>query len=490
MRRLLFLVAISFLFPAKARADQGWQDNQDGNNFALYDVGSIQANNLISASTLCAFADPSGNIFDAPICSLVSNIRLDMNTSSPSGNVGFSATNTSAAVDAAAGLFLANDSGSGLAIRYASVATGNQVIWLGPVGGNGSLFLDRFGVGFSSAAFLTNATGGFVQLPSMPGTPIGTPLILTGQTPIVFDSTHGQLDCYSGGAWAACDSAGSGTVTSVTGTTGRIVVTPATPNPAVDLATFGTASTCAWANVVTDAWGRTTCTANTAPQPAGNYMTAVTHDAIGSGPGSTSVEVVGVTDGTSVDHPVAASAWTNGQALAIDGSAAIHTVPFQAPLTACTDYVSLTCVSGATDLGGTNATPTVTACEAGAALKGDVIVANISAPSTPATGKLACYGDATAKNWTCKNDAGVVTHGVQTQAGATNNFVTSISAAGVASIAQPSFTDLAGTMSLAQEPTIAAHTIIANGTGLSAQAAQTSIGTTMAFDGTAQLQCI
>jgi hypothetical protein len=37
---------------------------------------------------------------------------------------------------------------------------------------------------------------------------------------------------------------------------------------------------------------------------------------------------------------------------------------------------------------------------------------------------------------------------------------------------------------------IGAHTIVANGTALAAAPAQTSIGTTMAFDGTGQLQCV
>lgn len=144
---------------------------------------------------------------------------------------------------------------------------------------------------------------------------------------------------------------GSGTVTSVSGTAGRISVSPSSPNPVVDLSTFGTALTCAWANVVTDAWGRTTCTSNSAPQPAGNYITALTHDVAATGPGSVTAEVIGITDGTSIDHPVAASAWTNGQALALDGSGDIHTAPFQAPLTACTDYVSVSCQGGTSDIG-------------------------------------------------------------------------------------------------------------------------------------------
>jgi hypothetical protein len=58
---------------------------------------------------------------------------------------------------------------------------------------------------------------------------------------------------------------GLGTVTSVSGTAGRITVSPSSPNPVVDLATFGTASSCAHASVTTDAYGRTTCTSGTFP---------------------------------------------------------------------------------------------------------------------------------------------------------------------------------------------------------------------------------
>lgn len=56
----------------------------------------------------------------------------------------------------------------------------------------------------------------------------------------------------------------AGSVTSVNGTAGRTVVSPSSPNPTVDLATFGTASTCTYATTVTDAYGRTTCTNGTA----------------------------------------------------------------------------------------------------------------------------------------------------------------------------------------------------------------------------------
>lgn len=52
-----------------------------------------------------------------------------------------------------------------------------------------------------SAAIATNATGGFLYIPSCAGTPTGTPTAYTGRLPLVIDSTNHKLYFYSGGAW-------------------------------------------------------------------------------------------------------------------------------------------------------------------------------------------------------------------------------------------------------------------------------------------------
>jgi len=71
----------------------------------------------------------------------------------------------------------------------------------------------------------------------------------------------------------------------------------------------------------------------------------------------------------------------------------------------------------------------------------------IAAPGTPAAGLGSVYVDSTSKNLAVKDDAGVVKHGVQTQAGAANEFLTSISDAGVVAKAQPTPANLgAGTL--------------------------------------------
>ena len=324
MKRAVFITLL--LFPGIATADEGMQDNLTG-------------------------IDPITNL---PTYAIIGLKRLAVGTDHPDPAT---AVEVYVAQNATTPVFVCNDNGgvnaaAQLVAQTGSCATYGTAPWvnietfgpgyvgLGPgttpffVPGNSAVAYEGGGALVFDTASLTgefawSKRSAGVQVEIMDLAPAGLrvdPLGGSGTRCLQTDNA-GNVRIAAG----ACGT-GTGTVTSVTGTAGRIVVAPSSPNPVVDLATFGTASTCAWANVVTDAWGRTTCTANTAPQPAGNYITALTHDAIASGPGSASTEVVGITDGTSVDHPVAAGAWTNGQALALDGSSDIHTVPFQAPI--------------------------------------------------------------------------------------------------------------------------------------------------------------
>lgn len=72
----------------------------------------------------------------------------------------------------------------------------------------------------------------------------------------------------------------------------------------------------------------------------------------------------------------------------------------------------------------------------------------IAAPTTPGVGVGRVYVDSTSKNLAVKDDAGVVKHGIQTDTGASNNFLTAVSDAGLISKAQPSFSNLSGTVDL------------------------------------------
>jgi len=57
----------------------------------------------------------------------------------------------------------------------------------------------------------------------------------------------------------------------------------------------------------------------------------------------------------------------------------------------------------------------------------------IAAPATPAAGKGAYWVDSTSKTWNLKNDAGVVSHTVQTKAAVTNQLVSAIADDGTVS---------------------------------------------------------
>jgi hypothetical protein len=53
----------------------------------------------------------------------------------------------------------------------------------------------------SQAALATNATDGFLYVPTCAGTPSGTPTAVTGMAPIIVNTTNNKLYFYSGGAW-------------------------------------------------------------------------------------------------------------------------------------------------------------------------------------------------------------------------------------------------------------------------------------------------
>lgn len=60
--------------------------------------------------------------------------------------------------------------------------------------GNGNLAI-------GGAALATTATDGFLYIPTMAGAPVGTPRTITGQAPLVIDTTNDALYVYYGGAW-------------------------------------------------------------------------------------------------------------------------------------------------------------------------------------------------------------------------------------------------------------------------------------------------
>jgi hypothetical protein len=97
---------------------------------------------------------------------------------------------------------------------------------------------------------------------------------------------------------------------------------------------------------------------------------------------------------------------------------------------------------------------------AGANLTAFNVWTAVTAPATPAPSFGNVYVDSTSKNLAVKDDAGLVKHGVQTQAAVANNFVTAINDAGAVTVAQPSAATLSngttgsGAVVLATLPTL------------------------------------
>lgn len=85
---------------------------------------------------------------------------------------------------------------------------------------------------------------------------------------------------------------------------------------------------------------------------------------------------------------------------------------------------------------------------------GTILHTNIAAPSSPAAGKVSVYSDSTDLRFHDKNASGVIGTTVVADAGASNNFLTAISAAGVISKAQPAFSNLSGSIAASQMPAL------------------------------------
>jgi hypothetical protein len=86
-------------------------------------------------------------------------------------------------------------------VGIANGSTALRFISGGPAGtermsidGNGNVVVN-------TAAIATNATNGFLYVPSCAGTPTGTPTAYAGRVPIVVDTTNNKLYFYSGGTW-------------------------------------------------------------------------------------------------------------------------------------------------------------------------------------------------------------------------------------------------------------------------------------------------
>lgn len=116
-----------------------------------------------------------------------------------------------------------------------------------------------------------------------------------------------------------------------------------------------------------------------------------------------------------------------------------------------------------TGSGATSITTVLANVPSGTPHAGSSLFTNIAVPGTPASGKTSVFVDSTTKTLKAINDAGTLSTTVIADAGASNNFLTAISAGGVISKAQPSFTNLSGSLGASQFPILTGDITTAGG---------------------------
>lgn len=165
---------------------------------------------------------------------------------------------------------------------------------------------------------------------------------------------------------------------------------------------------------------------------------------------STSKNIAAKNDAGTVNHGSQTIASTTGLALTgLSDAGAWTTQSFQAPLAACTDYVSVSCQTGATDIGGSNATATVTGVESAATMRGWVEWKAVTAPANPTGTSVREFDSLFGQGLTSVDSSGVFRYMVPDKTCSASQWV-SQSAGGTLTCTQPAFSSLSGTATCSQ----------------------------------------
>lgn len=252
-------------------------------------------------------------------------------------------------------------------------------------------------------------------------------------------------------------------------------------------------------------------------QGPGAYITALTGDVTAAGPGSAAatigsnkvtygkIQTVGASSllGNPTGSAANASEITLGTGLGLSGTTLVNTSPLSAlgvtpPIALSGSTLSLNidstlavvssnlgraAVTGDVTIGAGSNTAALANIPNDTTMAGDLLATGITAPAAPAAGKGRIWFDPTNENIASKGPSGFVNHGVQTRGAFAHFFLTGVTDSGSWSAAQPDFTDLTGTATLAQLPAIGTG-LLGNPTGSSAAPSLITLGAGLAFSGT------
>ena len=173
--------------------------NADASLFALAKYNAVQHIWGYAGATEGMRLDSSGNL-GIGTASPTTRLQIDgaiRSNASITGPLGFfftSATNPASSGASGNGLNLGYDNNGEVAWIQANRNSISETrpLLINPNGGN---------VAAGTPSLATNATNGFLYVPTCAGTPTGTPTAITGMAPIVVNTTNNKLYFYSGGAW-------------------------------------------------------------------------------------------------------------------------------------------------------------------------------------------------------------------------------------------------------------------------------------------------
>lgn len=203
---------ISFILGSDATGDI-WYRNSGGaiTRLPIGSAGQV----LTVSSGLPSWQDDAPIIAFSDLASSAANVTFSQSTFNTTFNhtTGLLAASWSGntTTSNAFALSHSNTTATGTLLNLSTSASVNvKPLTISPRG-NQSFQADHLGnIVVGNAALATNATDGFLYMPSSAGVPTGTPTSYTGRVPVEVDTTNSRLYGYFGGAWVNLSGSGGG----------------------------------------------------------------------------------------------------------------------------------------------------------------------------------------------------------------------------------------------------------------------------------------